>query len=689
MCVVASVMGMASERALKKRMFVQRIALIKLYSLLVLVFMSYETSLLAQCNLNYSIGNDTVIGCNASVVLQAPPGLGMYFWNTGATASSITVSQPGTYFCSSTETQASVVVNGDFSMGATGFQSDYVPGYGGPWGLLSYEGTYAVTSNSNLVHTGFANCFDHTLGNSGGSMLVVNGAPFLNQRIWQQVVNVQPNTNYIFSVWGMSVEGSNPGQLNFSINNIPVGSTFSLPGITCQWQNFYTVWNSGSNTTADIAITNQNIQVAGNDFALDDIQFSPYCVYSDTVVVSVAPDPVVSVSADDTICPGDVITLTASSDIPGSSFSWQPGGLSGPQVVVTPGVTTQYTVTATSPQGCTSDPQVVTVVIADNLDVVISGQDSICEGSQVQLTATSSANGTSFSWQPGNLSGGQVTVSPSATTTYIVTATSPSGCAGTDSFEVTVLAAPEVSILGNTPLCEGDSLLLTALSNIQGSSFLWSPGNQATASIQIGPVVATSYTVVATKDGCVSDPETVTVVVNPVPEVWVQDSFVVCPGQAIPVSVTTSATNGSFYWSPGGLTGSQNEITVEETTVFTVYVVAEGCTSPEDTFTVVVSEDCGCEVAVPNVFTPNGDMLNDVLPTLKDGACNFTAYRFSVFNRWGMEVFRTTEPEAVWDGTNGGNSCTEGTYYWILEYAFDKGASIEQKSDKGFVNLFK
>src|SRR5690606_8896089 len=150
----------------------------------------------------------------------------------------ITVSQPGTYWCISTDTLGNVVVNGDFSQGQTGFQSDYVPGTGGSFGLLSLEGTYAVTSNSNNVHTNFAFCYDHTQGNASGSMLVVNGASAASQNVWRQIVNVQPNTTYIFSIWAMSVVSSNPGQLLFSVNGIPLGNTFTLSPTTCLWQQY-------------------------------------------------------------------------------------------------------------------------------------------------------------------------------------------------------------------------------------------------------------------------------------------------------------------------------------------------------------------------------------------------------------------------------------------------------------------
>lgn len=76
---------------------------------------------------------------------------------------------------------------------------------------------------------------------------------------------------------------------------------------------------------------------------------------------------------------------------------------------------------------------------------------------------------------------------------------------------------------------------------------------------------------------------------------------------------------------------------------------------------------------VPNVFTPNNDALNErfaVMRLLEDGELvnlpspsNFTTFDFRIFNRWGDEVFATSNPSAGWRGTD----AAEGTYYWTLD----------------------
>ena len=56
----------------------------------------------------------------------------------------------------------------------------------------------------------------------------------------------------------------NPAVLQFTINGQPLGNTFTAPNTSCTWNQFYEIWSSGSNTTAEICITNQNTQISGN-----------------------------------------------------------------------------------------------------------------------------------------------------------------------------------------------------------------------------------------------------------------------------------------------------------------------------------------------------------------------------------------------------------------------------------------
>jgi gliding motility-associated-like protein len=72
----------------------------------------------------------------------------------------------------------------------------------------------------------------------------------------------------------------------------------------------------------------------------------------------------------------------------------------------------------------------------------------------------------------------------------------------------------------------------------------------------------------------------------------------------------------------------------------------------------------GDELTVPNVFTPNGDGVNDVFFVNSKG---ITEYNITIVNRWGNPVFESTDVNASWDGTSDGKKCVDGTYFYILK----------------------
>lgn len=90
-----------------------------------------------------------------------------------------------------------------------------------------------------------------------------------------------------------------------------------------------------------------------------------------------------------------------------------------------------------------------------------------------------------------------------------------------------------------------------------------------------------------------------------------------------------------------------------------------------------VTDDFGCtdssirlinvseDLYVPNVFTPNEDGLNDLLEIPVSGE---VLYRFTIFTRYGLLIFKTESKFPSWDGRNAaGVKMTEGIYYYIIE----------------------
>lgn len=85
-----------------------------------------------------------------------------------------------------------------------------------------------------------------------------------------------------------------------------------------------------------------------------------------------------------------------------------------------------------------------------------------------------------------------------------------------------------------------------------------------------------------------------------------------------------------------------------------------------------------CIQNIPNIFTPNNDSINDVLHFR---LCE-EAIRTSIYNRWGNLIFETNKQNPHWNGrTTSGQSCVDGTYYYIIE--------TKEKIYNGFVQLVR
>ena len=173
------------------------------YIIFLLSIFVFTTSF-SQCTANepiVNLGNDTTLCNGATLTLTAPLGYQFYNWTGGSHVNQITVADSGWYKVEAGIVGSNIVLNGDFQGGTTAatnnFTTQYIPGNGGSYGLLSNPSTYAITTSPNLVHNNFGVCNDHSPGN--GNMLVVNGATTGNTAVWQQTVTVTPNTDFVFS----------------------------------------------------------------------------------------------------------------------------------------------------------------------------------------------------------------------------------------------------------------------------------------------------------------------------------------------------------------------------------------------------------------------------------------------------------------------------------------------------------
>jgi gliding motility-associated-like protein len=292
-----------------------------------------------------------------------------------------------------------LIFNGDFSMGDVGFTTDYFYGNGGQYGLLTDEGDYAIDDNALDTHDNFAPCTDHT-GN--GNMMVVNGSGEPDD-VWCQTVTVQQNTLYDFSAWVVNVIAENPPNLQFSINGLLLGDEFNSTINTCEWQQFNETWFSANTTSAEICIVNVNQETTGNDFALDDIAFSPVCTYTGEVTIVVDTPPSAPLLNCEATTSSILISWPA---VPGAdTYTVDLTGASGGEFItatsylidgLSPEQEVTFDVSAVSSNGCgTTSSLLCSTLPCPEVSLELNAPTDICEGDDLtfELTINSPEDG--------------------------------------------------------------------------------------------------------------------------------------------------------------------------------------------------------------------------------------------------------------------------------------------------------
>lgn len=428
------------------------------------------------------------------------------------------------------------------------------------------------------------------------------------------------------------------------------------------------------------------------------------CSGSQTITITVAPVSSLSIVAGNTlICPnGSGTTLMASG---GATYTWAPGGQTTSTLQANPLNTTTYTLIGQSAAGCATIPAVITVSVSPAINATLTASSpSVCLGKTVTISVMPSGGVYTYTWLPvssiqGSNSGSSIIASPGSTATVIYTVSISNGlCRETNTISLQVFhCVPPVSsfsTLTNDSICTKGCVTFTATSSgIQPFTYQWFfPGGTPPTSNSSNPVIcypsAGSYPVsLITGNVFGNDTALLTNYIHVVdtPSIRAFGDTLLSVGQTAPVKVTGNGT--SYSWSPdnGTIACPTCTNTVVQPTVTTQYIVT-AYNSPyckkQDTVVVKVDFVCG-DFFIPNVFSPNGDGLNDDVNI--HGVCIAT-YTLKIFNRWGEKIFETTDKTMGWDGTFRGKPMDTGVFVYTVE-----GMTIERKpfSKKGNITLLR
>lgn len=400
-----------------------------------------------------------------------------------------------------------------------------------------------------------------------------------------------------------------------------------------------------------------------------------------------------SIAANSPVCKGDTIKLT-SNPASGATYNWSgPNGFSSslqnPFVIASGTVSTGMYQLFLTGGGCTSGITKVLVVVNVPVKPIATFNQTLCVGDTIKLNGYSPGSGITYNW-----TGPMGYTSNSASTSIAPASVGQSGIyslntisggckSDTASVNVVVNPYPALNSYLLSSGCSNDSIYLAA-DTMSGVTYNWSGPGGFTSTLNpvvIFPITSSNagtYSFSANYGGCTASYNSFVANYFPTPTVSLGPDTTMCYGYGITFTVSsfpyiiwqdsTTAPTYTVYNTPG--------------TYWVMVTDSNGCLAGDTVNVNYVS----CEdLITPNVFTPNGDGVNDIFYVKGHYLKKETLY---IYDRWGIEVYNSEDVDKGWDGTNlrNGKTCEAGTYFYI---AYVKLFDGKHKAIKGYVSLFR
>ncbi|MFY9124486.1 MAG: T9SS type A sorting domain-containing protein, partial [Bacteroidales bacterium] len=410
-------------------------------------------------------------------------------------------------------------------------------------------------------------------------------------------ITVNPTATTTYTVTGTGANGcENTAEVTVTVNPLPditASADHSLvcsgsPAILTASGGDTYIWSTDETTTS-ITVT----PTSSTSYTVTGIDANG-CENTAKVTVTVIPLPLISASANPGIvCSGSPATLTATG---GVSYEWSTTA-TGSSITVNPTTTTTYTVTGIDGSGC-ENTATVSVTVNPLPDVQATAiPNEVCIG---ESTTISASGAITYEWNTG-VEVESFTVTPDESTTYTVTGIDANGCENTDEVTVIVNPLPQIMITAdNTTICSGQSVTLTASSDIANTTYLWDNG-LTDAVITQYPTTNTTYTVTATTPAGCESTANIDITVNPSPTVDLGEDIIQCGGT---VTLDAGAGFSSYQWNPP-LSSSQTMIVAMSGTYSVTVTNEYDCSSTDD-----------IEVTISNVTVSLAETENGLEATI-------------------------------------------------------------------------
>ncbi|MBI5219296.1 MAG: gliding motility-associated C-terminal domain-containing protein [Bacteroidia bacterium] len=461
------------------------------------------------CPSSFSSSPNIYCDTQTSVVINAPmvePGM-TFNWSTGQTGSSITIN-PQLYDGSS----INCFIESPTSVGLCGFW------YVFPIQIFHFNPEFTFTTNcltanftdASTVNIGSIQNWLWNFGDGNTSATQNSSHTYSNAGTYNVTLTIttaycgQKIITHPVTVTGMSLSMNSTNITCINTNATATVTATGAPPYIYVWTPSPPV-GQGTNSVSNLSAGTYTVAVSDGSG----------CSSTASCTITEPSTFQITLTSTDVTCFGSSdgsITVSTSGGTPPYTYLWSN---SQTDSIASNLPANTYSVVVTDAGGCTTTQSAVVNEPPQLIITATATPNAICYGDTSVLTAN---NASTYIWSPStglsSTSGTQVSAYPVTTTTYVVIGTNAAGCTASTQITVTVSPLPIINITGTTPICSGQSSVLTAHG---GVSYIWNPSATGD-NITVSPLMQTVYYVTGTDaNGCENTAQfTVNVVQMPV-----------------------------------------------------------------------------------------------------------------------------------------------------------------------------
>lgn len=472
--------------------------------------------------------------------------------------------------------------------------------------------------------------------------------------------------------------------------------------------NYAYVWSPSDNLDQDdIASPIANVTETTEFTVIISDPNNPDCNITETVMLTLSP--IIDVTFGDRMaCDQDMIDLNPNND-QSLDYTWSPAEIFGNQVndpnpAITVSGEIEISVIVSDPNFDNCDTLFTFMVNqVPAYDVTVDTDVVQCPGENLTInTVDNDSRALNFKWS--DIDFNQISTEPILNTTitestcfYLIICGENNECPDTTKVNAILddVITVDVEVMDNRVFCMGDQVVLNITSDIpEGATISWSdPASGGGTSTTIIATGTMNIDVTVTSAlGCEFDGSALVEVSNFQVGASAQPGCVMFPDEVVQLNSNPDAASYMWTSSPpveisDPTIANPTATGFTENTTLTLNVIDQNGCPFEGMTQVAVQEDCNppClnNEMLPNLFSPNGDGINDFF-TLNYAPA--TLVEIFIYDRWGNQVFNTTSSTIFWDGTHNDRLNQQDVYGYLIIATCPDGEEIEVG---GNVTLFR